>query len=82
MSLTQNTISEISIDSLKFIEFSSGENQAPQNNAGINSTSYHPPSGTSGHMPSPRAFAQQKMLRGGPITYDVPGAFALTGFQT
>ena len=47
-------------------------------NAGINLTGYHPP----GHprafaptnVPSPRAFAQQKMPGAGPINDNVPGA--------
>ena len=45
-------------------------------NAGINLTSYHPPSGAFvlKCVPSPRAFAQQKMPGAGPINDDVPGA--------
>ena len=51
-------------------------------NAGINLTGYQPLPPPPGHtgafapkrVPSPRAFAQQKMSRAGPINDDVPGA--------
>ena len=48
-------------------------------NARINFIGYHPPTGHPKAfalkcVPSPRAFAQQKVPGGGPINDDVPGA--------
>ena len=46
-----------------------------QSYAGINLAGYHPPGAFAPKcVPSPRAFAQQKMPGVGPINDDVPGA--------
>ena len=68
------------IDDLTVMARIRNKNWLEVDNAGINLTGYKPP--PPGHpgafapkcVPSPRAFAQQKMPGAGPINDDAPGA--------